>query len=40
MEELSAAGPALTAGTKFIGGCCGTNPQFIEALRARLTACP
>lgn len=29
--------PALSAaGARFIGGCCGTNPRFVEALRAQL----
>ena len=26
----------IDAGAQFIGGCCGTNPTFIEALRLRL----
>jgi S-methylmethionine-dependent homocysteine/selenocysteine methylase len=26
----------LAAGARFIGGCCGTNPDFIRAVRARL----
>ena len=29
--------PRLTAaGARFIGGCCGTSPRFVEALRQRL----
>ena len=28
----------IDAGARFIGGCCGTNPTFIEALRKRLDA--
>jgi len=28
----------IEAGANFIGGCCGTNPTFIAALRARLDA--
>jgi methionine synthase I (cobalamin-dependent) len=28
----------VDAGASFIGGCCGTNPAFIAALRARLDA--
>ena len=26
----------VDAGAHFIGGCCGTTPAFVEALRARL----
>lgn len=26
----------VEAGARFVGGCCGTNPKFIEALAARL----
>ncbi|MFI5398885.1 MAG: homocysteine S-methyltransferase family protein [Candidatus Binatia bacterium] len=40
-ETFASYLPKLVAGgAKFIGGCCGTTPRFIEALRARLTACP
>ncbi len=28
----------VEAGARFVGGCCGTNPKFIEALAARLPA--
>jgi methionine synthase I (cobalamin-dependent) len=29
--------PALiAAGARFVGGCCGTSPEFIQALKARL----
>lgn len=32
-EEFTAYGPALRdAGAAFIGGCCGTTPEFIRAL--------
>lgn len=35
--EFAAHAPALIeAGATFIGGCCGTNPEFIRALRAAL----
>jgi methionine synthase I (cobalamin-dependent) len=27
----------IAAGAKFIGGCCGTTPAFVAAMRARLT---
>ncbi len=34
-EEFAARVPALIeAGASFIGGCCGTNPAFIRAVRA------
>ena len=30
-------GPALVeAGARFLGGCCGTGPEFIKALKARI----
>jgi len=33
-EEFGSYGPALAeAGASFIGGCCGTAPEFIRALR-------
>ena len=33
-EEFGSYGPALVAaGASFLGGCCGTAPQFIRALR-------
>lgn len=36
-EEFSAfAAPLLDAGTDFIGGCCGTSPDFIRTLKAVL----
>jgi methionine synthase I (cobalamin-dependent) len=28
----------IAAGANFIGGCCGTNPKFIEALKNRLAS--
>ncbi len=38
-EEFASHVPALlTAGANFIGGCCGTSPDFIKALRQRLPA--
>ena len=36
-EEFAGYGPALVAaGASFLGGCCGTAPEFIRALRDRL----
>ncbi len=36
-EEFAGYGPALVeAGADFIGGCCGTTPEFIRALRMRI----
>jgi len=36
-EEFAAQAPAvIEAGANFIGGCCGTNPEFIRALKAVL----
>jgi methionine synthase I (cobalamin-dependent) len=32
------AGDLLSAGVSFIGGCCGTSPEFIQALRKELAA--
>lgn len=33
-EEFARHGPALVAaGAQFVGGCCGTGPEFIKALR-------
>lgn len=29
----------IAAGARFIGGCCGTTPAFIAALRSQLRAC-
>ena len=38
-EEFASYLPALQdAGARFVGGCCGTNPSFIAALRAKLSA--
>jgi 5-methyltetrahydrofolate--homocysteine methyltransferase len=37
-EFTSRLDDLIDAGASFIGGCCGTNPAFIEALRARLDA--
>lgn len=39
-ETFAAHAPALvTAGASFIGGCCGSNPDFIRALGAELRRC-
>lgn len=36
-EDFARHAPELaSAGASFLGGCCGTNPDFIRALRARL----
>lgn len=36
-EHFAAHGPALVdAGASFLGGCCGTNPQFLRALARKL----
>jgi 5-methyltetrahydrofolate--homocysteine methyltransferase len=36
-EAFAAFLPRLTAaGARFIGGCCGTSPRFVEALRERM----
>jgi 5-methyltetrahydrofolate--homocysteine methyltransferase len=36
-ETFAGFGPALvTAGANFLGGCCGTNPEYIRALKQRL----
>jgi len=35
-EFASFAQPLLDAGADFIGGCCGTSPDFIRALKAAL----
>ena len=38
-EEFAAHGPALIdAGASFLGGCCGTGPEFIRELRATIGA--
>ncbi len=38
-EVFASFAPALLeAGASFLGGCCGTNPDFIRALSARLPA--
>jgi methionine synthase I (cobalamin-dependent) len=37
-DEFAAWGDELVrAGARFIGGCCGTNPAFIAALRSHLS---
>ncbi len=36
-ETFASFGPALVAaGSSFVGGCCGTNPAYIRALKASL----
>lgn len=36
-SEFAQHGPALIeAGARFLGGCCGTSPEFIAALKAQL----
>ena len=35
-EFVSYAQPLLDAGADFIGGCCGTSPDFIRALKRRM----
>lgn len=38
-EEFAAFIPELVdAGASFIGGCCGTSPEFVRAIAKRLTA--
>jgi methionine synthase I (cobalamin-dependent) len=38
-DEFASYGPALIeAGARFLGGCCGTAPEFITALKTRI--CP
>ncbi len=38
-EEFAVrGGDLLEAGASFIGGCCGTSPDFIQALRKELAA--
>jgi methionine synthase I (cobalamin-dependent) len=40
-EEFARQSPALlTAGASFLGGCCGTTPEFIRALRPVLRRGP
>ncbi len=39
-EEFAAYVPALIqAGASFIGGCCGTGPEFIRAVKAGVARC-
>jgi methionine synthase I (cobalamin-dependent) len=39
-EEFAAsAAELLGAGASFVGGCCGTSPEFIRALAKRAGAC-
>jgi 5-methyltetrahydrofolate--homocysteine methyltransferase len=36
-EQMSAlAGAAVKAGVNIIGGCCGTTPQHIRAMKAAI----
>jgi len=37
-QFASHLGELIDAGASFVGGCCGTNPAFIAALRAQLDA--
>jgi methionine synthase I (cobalamin-dependent) len=38
-EDFAGAVPALVeAGASFVGGCCGTSPEFIRAVSKRLDA--
>lgn len=38
--EFAAHAPALlAAGASFLGGCCGTGPEFIRSLRGHLSLC-
>ncbi len=37
-QFASRAGELLTAGATFIGGCCGTSPEFIQAIKEELAA--
>lgn len=38
-EGFGAQGPALVeAGASFLGGCCGTGPEFIAALQKRISS--
>ena len=37
-EQFASYAPALVeAGASYIGGCCGTSPPFIQALRSALS---
>ncbi|HWB95405.1 MAG TPA: homocysteine S-methyltransferase family protein [Bryobacteraceae bacterium] len=39
-EEFASHAPELiAAGARFIGGCCGTTPAFIRAVKQRIPAC-
>ena len=39
-EEYASYVPALLdAGARFIGGCCGTGPAFVRAVRERVSGC-
>ncbi|MDR3719512.1 MAG: homocysteine S-methyltransferase family protein [Bryobacteraceae bacterium] len=39
-EEFAAHLPALLeAGASFVGGCCGTSPAFVAALKERFASC-
>jgi methionine synthase I (cobalamin-dependent) len=38
-EFAASAVELLSAGASFVGGCCGTSPDFIRALAKRAGAC-
>jgi 5-methyltetrahydrofolate--homocysteine methyltransferase len=39
-QDFAAYGPALVeTGASFVGGCCGTSPAFIAALKEFLNSC-
>jgi 5-methyltetrahydrofolate--homocysteine methyltransferase len=39
-EEFASHAPALVAaGASFLGGCCGTNPAYVQALARALSTC-
>jgi len=38
-EFAASAAELLSAGASFVGGCCGTSPEFIRALAKRAGAC-
>jgi methionine synthase I (cobalamin-dependent) len=35
-EFAQSASALLQAGASFVGGCCGTTPEFIQALKAEI----
>jgi methionine synthase I (cobalamin-dependent) len=39
-QDFAALAPALIeAGASFIGGCCGTDPDFVRALKRKVSGC-